>query len=109
MKKLGLVMLIPAIILVLALTQSSTAQAPAAPGARWEYGILKWDGPDRIYYNLPGKFEMVHLRDKGIDLPKNAQEEEFYLTWAANEMAASGWDVVNIDSRRLLIRRPKAN
>lgn len=109
MKKPALLLLLPAILLVLALIQSSTAQAPANATARWEYGILKWDGPDRTYYNLPGKFELVHLRDKGVDVPKNAQEEEFYLTWAANEMAASGWEVVNLDSRRLLLRRPTTN
>jgi hypothetical protein len=109
MKKLGLLLLFPAILLIAALTQHSTAQSPSGNAAKWEYGILKWDGPDRIFYNLPGRFEMVHLRDKGIDAPKNAQEEEFYLAYAANEAAAQGWEVVTLDSRRLLVRRPKAN
>lgn len=109
MKKYLLIALLPGALLIAALTQSLTAQAPVQSPARWEYGILKWDGPDRIYYNLPGKFELVHLRDKGIDVPKNAQEEEFYLTRAANEVATDGWEIVNLDSRRLLIRRPKTH
>jgi hypothetical protein len=108
MKKLALLLALPALVLIAALTHSSVAQAPAVPaGPRWEYGILKWDGPDRIYYNLPGKFEMVHLRNQGVDAPKHAQEEEFYLAWAANQVATEGWEVVNLDSRRLLLRRPK--
>jgi hypothetical protein len=109
MKKLGLLLVLPALVLIAALTHSSLAQAPAAAVARWEYGIIKWDGPDRIYYNLPGRFELVHLRDQGVDAPKNSQEEEFYLAWAANQVAAEGWEVADFDSRRLLIRRPKTN
>lgn len=106
MKKICLLLLLPAALFLAALTQRSTAQATATT-PRWEYGILKWDGPDRIYYNLPGKFELVHLNDKGVDRPKNAQEEEFYLAYAANQVAAEGWEVVNLDSRRLLLRRPQ--
>jgi hypothetical protein len=39
-------------------------------------------------------------------LPKDAQAEEFYLTKAANELAKQGWEALNIDSRRILFRRP---
>ena len=74
----------------------------------WEYAIVKWDGPDRIYYNLPGRFEMVHLKDLGVKIPKGAQPEEFCLAWAANKMAVEGWEPVNLHSRRILMRRLKA-
>lgn len=39
------------------------AQEKTAP--KYEYAVLKWDGPDRLYYNLPDKFEWVHLEKKG--------------------------------------------
>ena len=39
-------------------------------------------------------------------LPKEAQAEEFYLTKASNELAKQGWEALNIDSRRILFRRP---
>jgi hypothetical protein len=39
-------------------------------------------------------------------LPREAQAEEFYLTKAANELARQGWEALNIDSRRILFRRP---
>jgi hypothetical protein len=73
--------------------------------ARYEYAIVQWDGPDRLFYNLPGKFEIVRLKDLGITVPKEAHEEEFCLTTAANIMAKDGWEAVNLNSRRILFRR----
>ena len=78
--------------------------APAQEAAKYEYAIAKWDGPDRVQYILPGKFEEVRLFEKH-PLPKGAQPEEFCLTVAANEMAAQGWQAVNLNSRRILFRR----
>ena len=79
---------------------------PAAP--RFEYAIVKWDGPDRLFYNLPGKFEMVHIEKQGTKIPKDAQEEEYCLAVGCNVMARDGWEPVNLDSRRILFRRPTA-
>lgn len=76
-------------------------------GQHWEYAVVKWDGPDRIYYNLPDKFELVYLKRLGVEIPKGAQPEEFCLAWAANRMAAEGWEAVNLNSRRILMRRLK--
>lgn len=73
--------------------------------AKYEYAVVKWDGPDRIYYNIPGKFELVHLAKTGDAAPKEAQEEEYYLSVAANKMAHDGWEAVGMDSRRILFRR----
>jgi hypothetical protein len=38
--------------------------------------------------------------------PKDIQDEEFCLTWTANKLAKDGWEVVTLDSRRLVFRRP---
>ena len=81
-------------------------EKPGASIARYEYAVVKWDGPDRLFYNLPNKFEMVHLEKTGVVIPKEAQEEEFCLSVAANIMAKDGWEPINLDSRRILFRRP---
>lgn len=73
----------------------------------YEYAIVKWDGPDRLYYNLPNQFELVYMKDRKVPIPKDAQPEEFWLAYAANEMAKQGWEVVNLNSRRILLRRVK--
>ena len=73
--------------------------------ARYEYAVVQWDGPDRIYYNLPDKFEFVRLSKQGINIPKDAQQEEFCLSVASNKMARERWEAINLDSRRVLFRR----
>lgn len=74
---------------------------------RYEYATVKWDGPDRLFYNLPDKFDLVHLEKLGVKIPNDAQAEEWCLAYAANKMAADGWEPVNLDSRRILLRRAK--
>ena len=73
----------------------------------YEYAIVKWDGPDRLFYNLPNAFELVHLRKNGIEIPRDTQEEEWCLMFASNKMAKDGWEPVSFDSRRILFRRAK--
>ncbi len=75
--------------------------------AKYEFAVVKWDGPDRIYYNLPGKFELVFLSKTGVQIPRDAQPEEWCLAYAANVMAKDGWEAVNLNSRRILFRRAK--
>ena len=93
-------------LFLIALSLGSNAQAPGA-AAKFEYAIVKWDGPDRIYYNLPDRFELVYLTKTGVTIPKDAQPEEFCLAYAANKLAKENWEVVNLDSRRLVLRRAK--
>ena len=45
--------------------------------------------------------------DRKVPIPKDAQPEEFWLAYAANEMAKQGWEAVNLNSRRILFRRVK--
>ena len=78
-----------------------------ATAAKYDYAVVKWDGPDRLYFNLPDKFELVHLTRTGVQVPKEAQAEEWCLAYAANKMAKDGWEAVNLNSRRILFRRAK--
>lgn len=89
------------------LTAFVVVPAPAQDTAvKYEYAIVKWDGPDYLYKNLPGnKLEVVRLEKIGIVVPKEAQNEEFCLSVAANLMAKDGWEPVNLNSRRILFRR----
>src|SRR5258706_434126 len=97
------------VIVGIALLSVRAQEKPAgSPALKYEYAIVKWDGPDRLFYNLPNKFEMVHLEKIGITIPREAQEEEFCLAVACNIMAKDGWEPVNLDSRRLVFRRPAA-
>jgi len=80
-------------------------RAQGKPAAKYEYAIVKWDGPDRLYYNLPDKFELIHLDKGGVRIAKDAQEEEFCLAYACNHLAKDGWEPVNLNSRRVLFRR----
>ena len=75
--------------------------------AHYEYGVVKWDGPDRLFYNLADHFSWEHLGKVGVKIPGDAQEEEWCLAYAANKLAQDGWEPINLDSRRLLVRRPK--
>lgn len=81
------------------------AQGPAVV-PRYEVAMVKWDGPDRIQYLTPQKSETVRLFKLGVVLPPDTRDEEFCLTWAANKMAQDGWEPVNLNSTRILFRRP---
>jgi hypothetical protein len=91
--------------LLLAVVQAADQSGGNPSGHQYQYAIVKWDGPDRLYYNLPNKFELIYLKQKKVIIPKDAQEEEFCLAWAANDMAKDGWEPHNLDSRRILFRR----
>ena len=103
MKKLFFLVLLG---LVLLSPFSRTTAADSPSGAKWEYAIVKWDGPDRLYYNLPNKFELVFLSKTGVTIPKDAQAEEWCLAYAANKLAKEGWETIALDSRRIVLRRP---
>jgi hypothetical protein len=74
---------------------------------RQEVAVIKWDGNDKVCVNLPNKSEVIHVYDlTSTRTPKEMQEEEYCLAWMANKMAKDGWEVVTLDSRRLVFRRP---
>lgn len=103
MKKLIIAIGIIAVVACLGTTMLVRAQD--RPSAKYEYAIVKWDGPDRLYYNLPNKFELVHMEKAGVRLEREAQPEEFFLAVACNRMAQEGWEPINLNSRRVLFRR----
>ena len=79
------------------------------PGLRSEIAVIKWDGNDKVCVNLPGKSEILHVFElSNTRTPKEMPDEEFCLAWTANKLAKEGWDVVSLDSRRLVFRRPVA-
>src|SRR3954464_7770999 len=53
------------------------AQDKPVVAQRYEYTLLKWDGPDKIQLFYPDKFEYYRVFEKGVKLPKNAHDEEF--------------------------------
>ena len=108
-----LLRLLVAILMLSSSTRLLAADQPMArdrmpPTEQYEYAIVKWDGPDRLYFNLPDKFELKYLSKEGVTIPREAQAEEFCLAWAANKMAGEGWTPTSFDSRRILFRRAKA-
>jgi len=102
-KKLMLLVLLATLTLTCVSPLSNAQENPVAQ--KFEYAMIKWDGPDKIQYILPDKFEFARLAGKH-PLPRDAQPEEFYLTAAANELGKQGWEAVNLNSRRVLLRRP---
>lgn len=105
MKKLIILTTLLASLSILIIHRGAAQNSTTA--AKYEYAIVKWDGPDRLFYNLPDKFELVHITKSGTKIPGDAQEEEWCLAYAANKMAADGWEPVNLDSRRIVFRRAK--
>ncbi|HZR18853.1 MAG TPA: hypothetical protein VFE51_16315 [Verrucomicrobiae bacterium] len=105
MKKLIILAALLGAILLCNIWRGAAQNSGAA--AKYEYAIVKWDGPDRLFFNLPDRFEMTHITKSGVKIPGDAQEEEWCLAYAANKMAAEGWEPVNLDSRRLVFRRAK--
>ena len=105
MKKKLMVGLIAAVILVAAVFAPS-AEERSEP-TKYEYAVVKWDGTDRLYMYLPTKFQLMHVKDQGVGIPRDAQEEEWCLAFAANQLAKEGWEPVTLDSRRILLRRVK--
>jgi hypothetical protein len=92
--------------LVVLLGGSVIVRAQPKAAARYEYAIVSWDAPDRIFYNLPNnQFQLVSFLKTGKNFPKDANPEEFCLTEACNFMAKSGWEPVNLDSQRIVFRR----
>ena len=82
---------------------STTARAE-----NYEYAMLKWDDPDKLAMIYPDRAEMVRVF-KLAKPPADVSQEEFCLTWGANQLGKEGWEPVNMDSRRILFRRAPKN
>lgn len=109
MKKIICIALFALVSCVVTPSYSFADDTKASP-QYYEYAIVKWDGPDRLYYNLPNDvFKLVYLEKDGVKSPKDADNEQYCLSIAANRMAKEGWEAVNLDSRRILFRRELMN
>jgi hypothetical protein len=95
------------VVVCLVLASINVQAQDSTRAVAYEYAIVKWEGQDRLLYNMPNQFELVHMKERKVPFPKDAQEEEFWLAYAANEMAKQGWEAVNLNSRRILFRRAK--
>ena len=96
---------ITALVVWLGASLLSPAQEKAA-AQRCEIAVIKWDGTDKVCVNLPNKSEIMHVFElSGNRTPREMQDEEFCLAWMANKLAKEGWEVVTLDSRRLVFRR----
>jgi hypothetical protein len=97
---------IAAVVLLAAVTHTGAQEKTASARVQqWEYAWVKWDGPDKVAFIFPDKFDFVRMEDQGYHAPKQVEEEQYYLCMAANKMAKDGWEPVNLDSRRILFRR----
>ena len=75
---------------------------------RYEVAIIKWDGPDKLQLITPQKSEYLRVFQSGATLPREIHDEEFCMTWGANKLAQDGWEPVNLNSSRMLLRGPVA-
>ncbi len=75
--------------------------------APYEFAIVRWNDPDQLIYHYPDRrVELVQYLKTGKTIPKDAANEEFCLTEAANFLAKTGWEFVSLDGPRMVFRRP---
>ncbi len=106
MKKSTLVL--ASLIALFALFCGSMLLKAQAPGGKpkYEAAILKWDGNDRVQVTSAGKNEVIRVYKEGGQKLYDIPEEEYCLTFVANKMAGDGWELVNLNNRRILMQRP---
>ena len=105
MKKIALLTIGISALVVWLGTSFLVAAQEKASAQRYECALIKWDGNDKVCVNLPGKSDIWHVFElSGTRTPKDMQDEEFCLAWTANKLASEGWEPVNLDSRRILLR-----
>jgi hypothetical protein len=78
------------------------AQGKSAP--KYEYALLKYDGPDRIQIFYPGKYDKFRLGER-MPVPKDVRDEEFCVNTMINELAKDGWEPIQLHATRVLFRR----
>jgi hypothetical protein len=82
--------------------------AQEKPAPRFEYALMKYDGPDRIQIFYPDRFEYTRLFQQGHKLPKDARDEEYCVAIVINNMAKDGWLPIQLHATRVLFQRPLA-
>jgi hypothetical protein len=105
--KRTVLLLAGAVALVCVLGASTLLRAqPKASAQRCEAAIIKWDGNDKVHVMTPAKSEVIRVFSSGGQKLADIPEEEYCVTWAANKLAQEGWELVNLNNRRILMQRP---
>lgn len=78
---------------------------PKGLAQHYEAAMIKWDGADKIQIMTPAKSEVIRVFSAGGQRVQDIPEEEYCLTWAANKLAQEGWELVNLNNRRVLMQR----
>lgn len=94
-----------ALFICLGATFMLHAQDKTVQPARYEYTLMKWDGPDKVQLFYPNKFEYFRVFDQGNKLPKNAHDEEYCVALVINKLAKDGWEPIQLHATRVLFRR----
>jgi len=96
--------------LLVVITLSAALFSPAQEKSlaqKYECALIKWDGGDKVCVNLPDRSEIMRVFElANTRTPRDMPDEEFCLAWMCNKLAKEGWEPVNLDSRRILLRRP---
>ena len=79
---------------------------PKTAGQRYEAAMIKWDGSDRVQVMTPAKSEVIYVYKTGGQRVTDIPDEEYCLTWVANRLLQDGWQLVNLNNRRVLLHRP---
>jgi hypothetical protein len=85
---------------------SLIGHAQSKVAGQMEAAIIKWDGNDRVQVMSPTKNEVIRVFQSGGQKVSDIPEEEYCITWVANKMASEGWQLVNLNNRRILLQRP---
>ena len=102
MKKIAITYIAAGILLIAGI---ALAQDKPVTAQTYEYGMIKWDGPDKVQIITPEKTEYIRVFKSGVTLPDNIHDEEFCDMWAMNRVAKDGWESVMVHATRILIRR----
>jgi hypothetical protein len=93
----------------LLLGASHYLQAQSRPASQgFEAAMIKWDGSDRVQVMTPAKSEVINVYKAGGQRVPDIPDEEYCLTWVANKLLQEGWELVNLNNRRVLLHRPVA-
>ncbi|MBE7503370.1 MAG: hypothetical protein HS113_24395 [Verrucomicrobiales bacterium] len=79
---------------------------PRTVSHRYEAAMIKWDGSDRVQVMTPAKSEVIYVYKTGGQRVTEIPDEEYCLTWVANKLLQEGWELVNLNNRRVLLHRP---
>ena len=97
-----------AVLAVSLLLKSHAADDSGPPTTRgvYEYATIRWGGRDNTHVIRPnGKVEFVANQLKNFKRPDRADDRSFYMNIVMNGLAHDGWEVANMTSDDIVMRR----